>query len=150
MHASMTYWRNLGVARTCCERRSSARLSGVNRRAIDDFRQDNATGPVRSNRWSPRNEAQTREPKRSGATSTATVTVTVGVIAQISLSSLTHRPAISFSTAVGKNYFVQCVDSLVPNANWNVLATNLPGSGSIITVQDTNPPAQRFYRVGAD
>lgn len=86
----------------------------------------------------------------SGATSTATVTVMVGLVAQISLSPVTHWPAISFPTAIGENYFVQYVDSLPPVAGWQVLATNLPGSGSVVSITDTNPPAHRFYRAGAE
>ena len=84
----------------------------------------------------------------SGASATATVTVTVGLVAQISWSPVTHRPVISFPTAGGKKYFVQFVDSLAPPASWNVLATNLPGTGSVISITDANPPGRRFYRAG--
>jgi rhamnogalacturonyl hydrolase YesR len=86
----------------------------------------------------------------SGASSTATVNVTVGILTQISISPLTQAPTISFPTLAGKNYFVQYLDSLAPNASWNVLATNVSGSGAVISITDTNPPAKRFYRVGAD
>jgi unsaturated chondroitin disaccharide hydrolase len=86
----------------------------------------------------------------SSVTSTATVTVTVGLAAQISLSPMTHWPAISFPTSAGKNYFVQYLDSLSPQTSWNVLATNIPGSGSVISITDTNPPERRFYRAGAE
>jgi hypothetical protein len=85
-----------------------------------------------------------------GASSTATVTVTVGIVAQISLSPVTHWPAISFPASGGKNYFVQYLDSLVPGASWNVLATNISGSGAVISITDTNPPARRFYRMGME
>ena len=84
----------------------------------------------------------------SGATATATVTVTVGMTAQISLSSAKQWPAISFPTSSGDNYFVQYLNSLAPPANWLVLATNIPGSGTVVSITDTNPPNQRFYRVG--
>jgi hypothetical protein len=57
-------------------------------------------------------------------------------------------PAISFPTAGGKKYFVQYLDSFVPDANWNVLATNISGSGAVVSIADTNPPARRFYRAG--
>jgi unsaturated chondroitin disaccharide hydrolase len=85
----------------------------------------------------------------SGAVSTATVTVTVGLIAQISLSPVTHWPAISFPTALGENYFVQYLDSLAPAASWQILATNISGSGSVVSVTDTNSPDLRFYRAGS-
>jgi rhamnogalacturonyl hydrolase YesR len=84
----------------------------------------------------------------SGAASTATVTVTVGFIAQMSLSPVAVQPVISFPTAAGKTYFIQYVDNLgLPNS-WNLLATNVPGSGAVISINDTNPPSRRFYRVG--
>ena len=84
----------------------------------------------------------------SGATATATVTVTVGMTAQISVSPATHLPAISFPSSSGQNYFVQYLDSLAPSAGWHVLATNVPGSGLVISITDSNPPNQRFYRAG--
>ncbi|MDD5138654.1 MAG: glycoside hydrolase family 88 protein [Verrucomicrobiales bacterium] len=86
----------------------------------------------------------------SGATATATVTVTVGLMAQISLSPATHWPVISFPTSVARNYFVQSLDSLAPPAIWNGLATNIPGSGSVVSITDTNPPDRRFYRAGVE
>lgn len=86
----------------------------------------------------------------SGSVSTATVNVTVGLVAQISLAPGTRLPAISFPTSAGENYFVQCLDSLEPAANWLGLATNIPGSGSVVSITDTNPPARRFYRVGVE
>lgn len=85
----------------------------------------------------------------SGAVSTATVSVTVRLVAQISLAPATHWPAISFPTSVGGNYFVQYLDSSLPSANWQVLATNISGSGSVVSVSDTNPANTRFYRVAS-
>ena len=84
----------------------------------------------------------------SGANATAAVTVNVGLVAQISLSPVRRWPAISFPTSVGGNYFVQYLDSLALSANWQILATNISGSGSVISINDTNPPDLRFYRVG--
>jgi unsaturated chondroitin disaccharide hydrolase len=84
----------------------------------------------------------------SGANSTATVTVTVGFIAQISWSPVTSLPVISFPTAAGKTYFVQYLDNLASPNSWNLLVTNVPGSGAVISISDTNPPSRRFYRVG--
>jgi len=85
----------------------------------------------------------------SGAVSTATVTVTVGIVAQMSLSPFTDWPVISFPTSTGADYFVQYQNSPGSAASWQILATNLSGSGSIISVADTNPPVTRFYRVGS-
>jgi unsaturated chondroitin disaccharide hydrolase len=84
----------------------------------------------------------------SGAVSTATVTVNVGLTAQISLSPVAQWPVISFPTSVGENYFVQYQDSLAAAAGWQILATNISGSGSVIFITDTNPPDLRFYRAG--
>jgi hypothetical protein len=49
---------------------------------------------------------------------------------------------------VGGIYFVQFLDSPVPAGNWQILATNIPGSGSVVSIIDTNPPDLRFYRAG--
>lgn len=84
----------------------------------------------------------------SGAVSVASVSVTVGLVAQISLSPAEHWPAISFPTSPGANYFVQYIDSPFPAANWQFLVTNIPGSGSFVSVTDTNPANRRFYRAG--
>lgn len=84
----------------------------------------------------------------SGAVSSATVSVSVGLVAQISQSPVTLWPTISFPTSSGGMYFVQYLDSLLPSASWQFLATNISGSGSFISVIDTNPPNQRFYRAG--
>jgi hypothetical protein len=85
----------------------------------------------------------------SGAVSTATVAVTVGLVAQISQSPVTHWPTISFPTSSDEDYFVQYLDSLVPSASWQVLATNIPGSGSVFFITDTNPPSLRLYRASS-
>jgi hypothetical protein len=88
----------------------------------------------------------------AGNCATATVTVTVDAantfFAQISLLPATGRPAISFLSATGKTYFVQYLDNLAAPNVWNLLITNVPGSGAVISINDTNPPARRFYRVG--
>jgi hypothetical protein len=84
----------------------------------------------------------------SGAVSTSTVSVTVRLETQISMSPVTHWPAISFPTSVGENYFVQYLDLIAPAASWQILATNIPGSGSVVSITDTNPPGLRFYRAG--
>jgi hypothetical protein len=86
----------------------------------------------------------------AGDCSTATVTVTVGLVAQISLSSAEHWPTISFATSAGKNYFVQYRNDLTEPGTWSILATNIPGSGTIFSLSDTNAPTRRFYRVGAE
>jgi hypothetical protein len=48
----------------------------------------------------------------------------------------------------GPFFHVQYRDNLAVGA-WSILATNLAGSGAALSVADTNPPARRFYRVGA-
>ena len=84
----------------------------------------------------------------SGAAATATVNISVGIFVQISLAPATGRPTLSFPTMTNRNYFVQSADTLAPPVFWNSLATNLPGTGALISVTDTNPPARRFYRMG--
>jgi hypothetical protein len=89
-----------------------------------------------------------------GNCSTAIVTVVVistnaapAFNAQLSLVPVTRRPAVSFPTVSGHLYEVDYTDSLMPPQFWSVLVPNLIGSGSVISINDTNPPPQRFYRV---
>ncbi len=86
----------------------------------------------------------------AGACSNATVTIAVDtpLVAQISVSPDFSQPAISFPTVTNRHYSIQYSDDLANPAPWNVLATNLAGSGSIISFVDTNFVAERFYRVG--
>jgi len=84
----------------------------------------------------------------SGATATATVMVTVGLVAQVSLTPVTSQPVVSFPTTLGQTFFVQFADDLAPPIAWGILATNVPGTGAVLSVIDTNPPGLRFYRVG--
>lgn len=84
----------------------------------------------------------------SGTVSAATVTVTVGFSAQISLSPGTVQPIISFPTMAGRTYFVQYAGRLSPPISWSTLATNLAGTGSVLSITDAPPPMSRFYQVG--
>jgi Glycosyl Hydrolase Family 88/Bacterial Ig domain len=87
----------------------------------------------------------------AGNCSTGTVTVTVGSPVQnpsISVSATTQMPAISFLTASGHSYFLQYASGLGASPSWNNLATNIAGSGGLVSVLDTNVASPRFYRVG--
>jgi hypothetical protein len=42
---------------------------------------------------------------------------------------------------------VDYTDSLTSPPQWSILASNLIGSDYVISVNDTNPAPQRFYRV---
>jgi unsaturated chondroitin disaccharide hydrolase len=84
----------------------------------------------------------------SGATSTAMVSVTVGFVAQISFSPGQGK-LIWFPTSTSNTYFIQYADELFSPMNWSPLTTNIAGTGAMISVTDTNPSAQRFYRIGS-
>ncbi|MFZ1073595.1 MAG: glycoside hydrolase family 88 protein [Verrucomicrobiia bacterium] len=91
-----------------------------------------------------------------GNCSTGTVTVLVvgtnavpAFDAQLSLAPVTSWPMISFPTVSNHVYEVDYADSLAPPALWNSLAPDQTGSNSVISVNDTNPAPQRFYRVKA-
>ena len=92
----------------------------------------------------------------AGQCSTATVTVVVldtntlpPFSASISLKPVTRIPTISFPSSNGYVYQVDYLDSLVSPVSWGILASNLAGSGSTISVDDSNMQPQRFYRAGA-
>jgi hypothetical protein len=92
----------------------------------------------------------------AGQCSTAAVTVVVlntnqlaPFSASISLAPVTRIPAISFPSSAGYVYQVDYLNSLQSPVSWNVLASNLVGSGSTISVNDSNLQPQRFYRAGA-
>jgi len=88
----------------------------------------------------------------------AVTTVTVEVLntsptltfnAQASLSPITGNTVVSFPAVSNYLYEVEYVDSLTQPLQWNVLAPGLAGSGSVISITDTNTARQRFYRVTA-
>ena len=91
-----------------------------------------------------------------GNCSTGTVTVVVlntnpvlTFNAQASWSPLTGYPIISFPAVSNYLYEVDYANSLTPPPQWSILASNLAGSDSVISINDTNPAPQRFYRVKA-
>jgi hypothetical protein len=89
-----------------------------------------------------------------GNCSTATVTVTVEpntpapFTIKIDFVPETSSPIISFSSTVGREYWIEGASELSDMISWSVLATNIPGTGARISVSDTNCPASRFYRIG--
>jgi unsaturated chondroitin disaccharide hydrolase len=87
----------------------------------------------------------------AGNCATATVNVAVGSPApdpSLSISSATQWPTISFQSAAGSSYFVQFANSLTTATAWTDLATNLAGTGGVVSVTDTNIAPARFYRIG--
>ena len=66
----------------------------------------------------------------------------------MSLLAPSNTPALSFSSAAGRSYFVQYLDDVAGGAAWSTLATNVAGTGSSLVVTDTNTTSRRFYRVG--
>jgi unsaturated chondroitin disaccharide hydrolase len=92
----------------------------------------------------------------SGNCSTASVTVIVldtnavpAFNLQASLSPVTQYPVISFPAISNHLYEVDYASSLTPPQQWSILASNLIGSNSVISINDTSPASQRFYRVKA-
>jgi hypothetical protein len=92
----------------------------------------------------------------AGNCSTATVSVTVQPPTQPSFSvQIKEGPGaqattISFPSAAGRVYEVQYKNELSATSAWINLFTNLPGSGSVINVIDSNVPSRRFYHVGGE
>ncbi len=91
-----------------------------------------------------------------GNCSTASVTVVVldtnavpAFNVQASLSPVTQYPVISFPAVSNHLYEVDYANSLTPPLQWSILASNLIGSNSVISINDTISAPQRFYRVKA-
>jgi hypothetical protein len=68
----------------------------------------------------------------------------------LQLTPLASAPnfTVQWPSIVGKTYMVQSSSSLA-STNWSITASNLPGTGQMMQLSDTNlsaPPA-RFYRV---
>ena len=88
-----------------------------------------------------------------GGCADAAVTVAVApsdpFAVQAWLTPGTRQPQISFPSAAGVTYSVEYLDDPGAPGAWSALVTNLAGSGSVITIGDTNPPLTRFYRVSA-
>jgi sugar lactone lactonase YvrE len=68
----------------------------------------------------------------------------------LQLTPLAPAPnfTVQWPSVVGKTYMVQSSSSLI-STNWSITASNLPGTGLMMQLSDTNLPAPpaRFYRV---
>jgi sugar lactone lactonase YvrE len=68
----------------------------------------------------------------------------------LQLTPLASAPnfTVQWPSIVGKTYMVQSSSSLA-STNWSITASNLPGTGFMMQLSDTNLPAPpaRFYRV---
>lgn len=85
---------------------------------------------------------------RSGASSTATVSIMVGAAPNPTVSISNSYPVISFPTTAGVSYFVQYANAFEAPIAWIPLATNIAGTGSVFSINETNAVSPRFYRVG--
>jgi hypothetical protein len=90
----------------------------------------------------------------AGNCSTTTVSVVVQpptqppFSIQIGVAPGSPGPTISFPSTAGRAYEIQYKNDLSDASAWVDLVTNVPGSGTVIDVIDTNPANWRFYRVG--
>jgi hypothetical protein len=57
---------------------------------------------------------------------------------------------ISFTTVGTANYRLRAVNALgTPVSSWPVVSGPVPGTGNVLTLQDTNPAGSRFFAVEA-
>jgi hypothetical protein len=74
----------------------------------------------------------------------------LNVVVPIGLSALSLPSptiSISFQSGTGVSYFLE-YKSLLDDPTWIPLAAPVPGTGSTMTLQDTNTPAgSRYYRL---
>lgn len=56
---------------------------------------------------------------------------------------------LTFTSESGKSYWVEDAENLGPNPGWNLLETNISGTGSPVPITDNTATGQlrRFYRV---
>ena len=87
---------------------------------------------------------------------TAMATVSVDVLStnpvltfnlQPAVSPGTGNPVISFPAVTNHLYEVDYTTDLTPPPVWSVLASNIVGSNTVVTITDTNILSQRYYRV---
>ena len=69
----------------------------------------------------------------------------------LSLTILSNTPpvAVTFSSSAVRRYTLLSCSNLTPSSVWSPVPgqMDLPGSGAVLTLTDTNPPAPAFYRV---
>lgn len=70
------------------------------------------------------------------------------LLAIFPLQKSLDRCSLSFPTAPGRLYEMEAASQLRPPL-WSSLASNLPGTGHLLTVTDTNLSTTRFYRLRA-
>jgi hypothetical protein len=67
------------------------------------------------------------------------------------LTILSNSPpvAVTFSSSAARLYTLLSCSNLTASSVWTPVPgqTNIPGSGAVFTLTDTNPPAPAFYRV---
>jgi hypothetical protein len=60
------------------------------------------------------------------------------------------QASISFTSQIGSNYLLEYKHSLADPV-WTPLLPVVPGTGGVMALQDTNPPADsRYYRVRSE
>jgi hypothetical protein len=67
---------------------------------------------------------------------------------------LTIKPSappveVTFFSSASNLYTLHCCTNLTPSSVWTPVPgqTDVPGSGAVLTLTATNPPAPAFYRV---
>jgi hypothetical protein len=68
---------------------------------------------------------------------------------RLTLTSSSPPIAVALLSSAGRLYTLQCCTNLTPSSVWTPVPgqTDLPGSGGVLTLTDTNPPVPAFYRV---
>jgi hypothetical protein len=60
------------------------------------------------------------------------------------------QASISFTSQLGSNYLLE-YKHLIEDTAWTPLLPAVPGTGGVMALQDTNPPADsRYYRVRSE
>jgi hypothetical protein len=73
----------------------------------------------------------------------------VASVLRLSIPSSRPPVAVTFLSSAARLYTLQCCANLTPSSGWAPVPgqTDVPGTGEVLTLTDTNPPAPAFYRV---
>ena len=62
-------------------------------------------------------------------------------------SSAANQIMLDFPSVLGRTYRIQWTDTLITPVSWNTLSNAIPGTATLLHINDTMTSTQRFYRI---